>query len=71
MPVWDLSIRLFHWLNAALFLAAYGWLAGGDAPHEWAADAVMVAVVVHVLVVLLMQRLTGVALLRAMVTGKR
>lgn len=165
MPVWSLSIRLFHWSNAALFLAAYWWLQGGDAPHEWAgyavlalvtarmalgllgrgharfadfwptpgrlarylrrfprahdewpghnplgalmvlfllimllvtgmsgwlqeadmfwgeewlqrlhewsADAVMAAVAVHVLAVLLMQRLTGVALVRAMVTGRR
>ncbi|MES2918434.1 MAG: cytochrome b/b6 domain-containing protein [Pseudomonadota bacterium] len=165
MPVWDLSIRLFHWSNAALFLALYGWLEGGGALHEWggyvalalvlariglglfgrgharfaafwptptrlaaylrhfpqghgewpghnplgglmilfmllmllvtgvsgwlqdtdafwgeewvqtlhegSADAMMVAVVVHVLAVLLMQRLTGVALVRAMVTGRR
>lgn len=165
MPVWSVSIRLFHWLNAALFLAAYWWLAGGDAAHEWAgyavlalvlariglglfghgharfaefwptpsrlarylrrfpeghaewpghnplgglmilflllmlvvtavsgwlqdtdafwgeewvqrlhelsADAVMVAVVVHVLAVFLMQRLTGVPLLRTMITGRR
>lgn len=165
MPVWDLSVRIFHWSNAALFLAAYWWLEGGGAPHEWAgyavaalvlarvglglfgrgharfaefwptrarlgrylrrfpqghdewpghnplggmmilflllmllvtslsgwlqetdalwgeewiqrlhewsADAVMVAVVVHVLAVLVMQRLTGVALVRTMVTGRR
>lgn len=165
MPVWDLSIRLFHWSNAALFLAAYWWLEGGETPHEWAgyavaalvlariglglfgrgharfatfwptparlarylrrfphgheewpghnplgglmilfllamllvtafsgwlqetdafwgeewvqrlhawsADAVMVAVVVHVLAVLVMPRLTGVPLLRAMITGRR
>lgn len=165
MPVWDLSIRLFHWSNAALFLVAYWWLEGGETPHEWAgygvaalvlariglglfgrgqarfaafwptparlarylrrfprgheewpghnplgalmilfllamllltalsgwlqetdafwgeewvqrlhewcADAVMVAVVVHVLAVLVMQHLTRVPLLRAMVTGRR
>lgn len=165
LPVWSLPVRLFHCLNAALFLAAYWWLEGGGRWHEWAgygvlalvfariglglfgqgqerfaafwptparlarylrafpaghaewpghnplgalmilflllmlvvtavsgwlqdtdafwgeewvqrlhewsADAVMVAVVVHVLAVLLMQRLTGVALLRAMVTGRR
>ncbi len=39
--------------------------------HEYAADAVMVAVVVHVAAVLLMQRLTGVALIRTMITGRR
>lgn len=165
MPVWNLSIRLFHWSNAVLFLAVYWWLRGGDARHEWAgyavlalvtariglgvfgggharfadfwptpgrlarylrrfppaidewpghnplgalmvlfmllmllvtgvsgwlqetdmfwgeewvqrlhewsADAVMAAVALHVLAVLLMQRLTGVALVRAMVTGRR
>lgn len=165
MPVWDLSIRLFHWGNAVLFLATYAWLEGGDAAHAWAgyavaalvlgrtglglfgrgharfagfwptparlarylrhfprshaewpghnplgglmilflllmllvtalsgwlqdtdafwgeawvqalhegaADLVMAAVVVHVLAVLLVQRLTGVALVRAMLTGRR
>ena len=39
--------------------------------HAVAADLVMGAVVVHVLAVLVMQRLTGVALVRAMVTGRR
>lgn len=60
--------------------AVSGWRQDSDAfrgeewvqrLHEWSADAVMVAVVVHVLAVLIMQCLTGVALLRAMVTGKR
>lgn len=48
MPVWDLSIRLFHWTNAALFLAVYWWLPGGDAPHEWVGYAVLALVLARI-----------------------
>lgn len=44
MPVWDLSIRLFHWSCAALFLLAYGGLEGGGAPHAWAGYAIVALV---------------------------
>ena len=36
LTVWPLAIRLFHWSNAALFLAAYWLLEGGE---DWHARA--------------------------------
>ena len=70
---------LFLWFML-LLTAASGWMQELDAfwgeewpqcLHEYAADAVMIAVVVHVAAVLLMQRLTGVSLVRTMISGRR
>lgn len=36
LTVWPLAVRLFHWTNAALFLAAYWLLEGGE---DWHARA--------------------------------
>lgn len=33
---WDRFVRASHWLNAALVLATYWLLDGGDDPHAWA-----------------------------------
>lgn len=74
------ALMILFLLVMLLVTALSGWLQELDAfwgeewpqrLHELAADAVMVAVVVHVAAVLLMQRLTGVALIRAMITGRR
>ena len=36
LTVWPLAVRLFHWTNAALFLATYGLLEGGEDWHAYA-----------------------------------
>lgn len=33
VPVWDLPTRLFHWVQALLFVAL--WLTGTDGPLDW------------------------------------
>lgn len=38
--MWDPLIRIFHWSVAALFLANYWLLEGGEWFHEWAGYAV-------------------------------
>lgn len=35
VAIWDLPIRVFHWLTAALFLLNYWVLEAGEQPHEW------------------------------------
>jgi cytochrome b len=63
-----------------LLTAVSGWMQEFDAfwgeewlqrLHELTADAVMIAVTIHVAAVLLMQRLTAAPLIRAMITGRR
>lgn len=48
MPIWALSIRIFHWSNAVLFLLTYWWLEGGERAHEWAGYAILALVLVRI-----------------------
>lgn len=48
MVVWSISVRVFHWLNAALFLCAYWLLEAGEKLHEWAGYAVAALVVLRI-----------------------
>lgn len=49
VAVWDLATRLFHWLTAALVLAAYiFWRCNWMDWHAWSGDAVLVLVLFRV-----------------------
>ncbi len=40
--VWDISIRVFHWLIVALVVAAYAtWRLNWMVLHGWVGDAVL------------------------------
>jgi len=67
-------------LMLLLITATSGWMMGLDQfwgedwvenLHEYSANIMLAAVVVHVTAVLVIQNITGVALVRAMLTGRR
>lgn len=77
-PLGALMILLLMTLLAVTALS--GWMQGLDRfwgedwvedLHEYAANALMAAVAIHVLAVLTLPRVTGLALIRPMLTGKR
>jgi cytochrome b len=77
-PVGALMILLLLLLLA--FTAVSGWMQGLDRfwgedwvqeLHEYAADALMIAVAVHVTAVIAVSRFTGLHLIRTMITGRR
>jgi cytochrome b len=50
VPVWDLPIRLFHWLTAALIPAAYvTWRLNWMNWHAWVGDALLALVLFRLL----------------------
>lgn len=50
VPVWDLPIRLFHWLTAVLIPAAYvTWRLNWMHWHAWVGDAVLALVLFRLL----------------------
>lgn len=77
-PLGALMILLMLWL--LLLTAISGWMQELDAfwgedwvqmLHTWSADALMIAVVIHVSAVVAMSRISGLALIRTMITGHR
>lgn len=74
------GVMILFLLLMLLVTAVSGWMQELDAfwgedwvqlLHAWSADILQAAVVVHVVAVLVMQRITGVQLVRAMITGRR
>jgi len=74
------GLMILFLLFLLLVVAISGWMQELDAfwgedwvqnLHSWGADILQVAVVIHVVAVLVMQRMTGVALIRTMITGHR
>lgn len=77
-PLGALMILLL--LSLLAFIVASGWMQGLDRfwgedwvqqLHKYAADALMVAVAVHIVAVIGMSRFTQLHLIRTMITGKR
>lgn len=46
--IWDPLVRVFHWSTAALFLANYWLLEGGEDLHEWAGYAIAALLAVRI-----------------------
>lgn len=74
------ALMVFFMLFLLALVAFSGWLQetdrywGEEWPqrlHEWSANVLMGAVVVHVLAVIIIQQRTGVPLIKPMITGKR
>jgi cytochrome b len=77
-PLGALMILLM--LMLLMLTAISGWMQELDAfwgedwvqtLHTWSADGLMIAVVVHVTAVLVMSRITGLTLVKTMITGRR
>lgn len=48
IAIWDPLVRLFHWGTAALVLANYWLLEGGESPHRWAGYAIAALLAVRI-----------------------
>lgn len=74
------AVMVLSMLFLLALVAFSGWLQetdrywGEEWPqllHEWSANLLMAAVVIHILAVLIIQKHTGVALIKPMITGHR
>lgn len=74
------ALMVVFMLTLLMLTALSGWMQGLDAfwgedwveqLHEYAATTLMVSVAIHVGAVILMSRVTGLALIRTMISGRR
>lgn len=75
------AVFIYFVFLAISYLSITGWLHeevdalfGNDFlqnTHRWVADALVIAASIHITAILVMQKLTGISLIRTMITGKR